>query len=165
MWPLLILFILLRTFGYSDLTILNYLSFLSLDIERTWWRLFHKRTRCANFDMYVFMNAQTWSKFIYYKRLILHNKGIGNHSSLLSFYLFFNQSFRPIDVHKKTKKQIIVNPLFYDSICMIDEMVKISTIKKSDSIKINRWKCHKVNKHFPYLYRYCEIFRYYYHTH
>ena len=34
---------------------------------------------------------------------------------------------------------------------MIDETVKICTIKKSDSVKINRQRCHKVKKHLLYL--------------
>jgi hypothetical protein len=44
-------------FGFIVLKIFNYLAFQSFDFERTWWKLFQKRTIGTNVDIYVFISA------------------------------------------------------------------------------------------------------------
>jgi hypothetical protein len=33
------------------------LAYQSVELERTWWRLFQKRVLCAKFDIYVFIKT------------------------------------------------------------------------------------------------------------
>jgi len=53
--PQLILAVLFKTFGFIAPKTLTYLSFQSLDFERTWWGLFQIRVLRTKFDIYVFI--------------------------------------------------------------------------------------------------------------
>lgn len=44
----------------------SYLAFLSVGIERTWWRLFQKRIECSKFNIYVFITLFCFSCSVLY---------------------------------------------------------------------------------------------------